>query len=87
MNAEPGVDEDGLAALEAAGRTVRRWAERHHYFGGVSAVGKKRSSGRPAAERRSARGSRGRLSGIQPTYPQAGQPGFLSTVPPAAGFE
>jgi gamma-glutamyltranspeptidase/glutathione hydrolase len=38
VNAEPGVDEPALAALEAAGRPVRRWAARHHYFGGVSAV-------------------------------------------------
>jgi len=36
-NAEPGADEDGLAQLEARGLTVRRWPERHHYFGGVSA--------------------------------------------------
>ncbi|HZS23493.1 MAG TPA: gamma-glutamyltransferase [Gaiellaceae bacterium] len=36
VNAEPGVDEAGLAALEEAGRAVRRWPERHHYFGGVS---------------------------------------------------
>ena len=40
VNAEPGVDEDGLARLEAGGRTVRRWPERHHYFGGVSAIGR-----------------------------------------------
>jgi gamma-glutamyltranspeptidase / glutathione hydrolase len=38
-NAEPGVDEGGLAQLEAQGLGVRRWPERHHYFGGVSAVG------------------------------------------------
>jgi gamma-glutamyltranspeptidase/glutathione hydrolase len=38
VNAEPGVDEDALAQLEASGRAVRRWPERHHYFGGVSAV-------------------------------------------------
>jgi gamma-glutamyltranspeptidase/glutathione hydrolase len=50
VNAEPGVDEDGLAALEAAGRTVRRWPEHHHYFGGVSAVGR---SGAAADPRRS----------------------------------
>jgi gamma-glutamyltranspeptidase/glutathione hydrolase len=50
VNAEPGVDEDGLAALEAAGRTVRRWPERHHYFGGVSAAGR---SGAAADPRRS----------------------------------
>ena len=28
----------GRAALEARGLTVRRWAARHHYFGGVSLV-------------------------------------------------
>jgi gamma-glutamyltranspeptidase / glutathione hydrolase len=39
VNAEPGVDERFLASLEDTGRTVRRWAGRHHYFGGVSAVG------------------------------------------------
>jgi gamma-glutamyltranspeptidase / glutathione hydrolase len=39
VNAEPGVDETFLTELEAAGRTVRRWAARHHYFGGVSALG------------------------------------------------
>jgi gamma-glutamyltranspeptidase/glutathione hydrolase len=40
VNAEPGVDEAFLASLEARGHVVRRWPERHHYFGGVSAVGK-----------------------------------------------
>ncbi len=40
VNAEPGADQGGLAALEAAGRTVRRWPERHHYFGGVSLIGR-----------------------------------------------
>jgi gamma-glutamyltranspeptidase / glutathione hydrolase len=50
VNAEPGVDEDALAGLEAAGRTVRRWSERHHYFGGVSAIGR---GGRAADPRRS----------------------------------
>jgi gamma-glutamyltranspeptidase / glutathione hydrolase len=50
VNAEPGADEDGLAALEAAGRTVRRWTERHHYFGGVSAIGR---TGAAADPRRS----------------------------------
>jgi gamma-glutamyltranspeptidase/glutathione hydrolase len=39
VNAEPGADEAALRALEARGRVVRRWPERHHYFGGVSAVG------------------------------------------------
>ena len=50
VNAEPGVDEAGLALLEAAGRAVRRWPERHHYFGGVSAVGR---AGAAADPRRS----------------------------------
>jgi gamma-glutamyltranspeptidase/glutathione hydrolase len=50
VNAEPEVDEDGLAALEAAGRAVRRWPERHHYFGGVSGVGR---TGAAADPRRS----------------------------------
>jgi gamma-glutamyltranspeptidase/glutathione hydrolase len=40
VNAEPGVDEAALASLEAAGRTVRRWPGLHHYFGGVSAIGR-----------------------------------------------
>jgi gamma-glutamyltranspeptidase/glutathione hydrolase len=40
VNAEPGVDASGLLLLEAAGRTVRRWPEQHHYFGGVSAWGR-----------------------------------------------
>ena len=50
VHAEPGVDEAGLAALEASGRTVRRWPERHHYFGGVSLAGR---SGAAADPRRS----------------------------------
>ncbi|TML27479.1 MAG: gamma-glutamyltranspeptidase [Actinobacteria bacterium] len=48
VNAEPGVDENALAALEEAGRTVRRWPAQHHYFGGVSLV----SRGGPAADPR-----------------------------------
>lgn len=47
VNAEPGADEDGLRALEAAGWTVRRWPERHHYFGGVSAIGRRGAAGDP----------------------------------------
>jgi gamma-glutamyltranspeptidase/glutathione hydrolase len=50
VNAEPGVDERALETLEAAGRDVRRWPERHHYFGGVSCVGR---SGAAADPRRS----------------------------------
>jgi gamma-glutamyltranspeptidase/glutathione hydrolase len=40
VNAEPGVDESFLSAIEARGHTVRRWPALHHYFGGVSAVGR-----------------------------------------------
>jgi gamma-glutamyltranspeptidase/glutathione hydrolase len=47
VHAEPGVDEDGLAALEATGRTVQRWPERHHYFGGVSLSGRSGASADP----------------------------------------
>jgi gamma-glutamyltranspeptidase/glutathione hydrolase len=60
VNAEPGVDEGGLAALEADGRSVRRWAARHHYFGGVSAVGR---SGAAADPRRSGAALEARAAG------------------------
>jgi gamma-glutamyltranspeptidase/glutathione hydrolase len=47
IDAEPGVDERALAELEAAGRTVRRWDRLHHYFGGVSCVGRTGAAGDP----------------------------------------
>jgi gamma-glutamyltranspeptidase/glutathione hydrolase len=47
VHAEPGVDETALDALEAAGRAVRRWPERHHYFGGVSALARTGGAGDP----------------------------------------
>jgi gamma-glutamyltranspeptidase / glutathione hydrolase len=50
VNAEPGVDERALEELEAAGLQVRRWADKHHYFGGVSLIG---SSGAAGDSRRS----------------------------------
>jgi gamma-glutamyltranspeptidase/glutathione hydrolase len=50
LNAEPGLDEAWLAGLEGVGWTVRRWPSRHHYFGGVSAVGR---AGAAADPRRS----------------------------------
>ena len=37
---EPGFDSEVLPALEAAGFTVRVWPARHHYFGGVSVIGR-----------------------------------------------
>ena len=50
VHAEPGVDEEALAQLEAQGLAVRRWPARHHYFGGVSCVGR---AGAAADPRRS----------------------------------
>jgi gamma-glutamyltranspeptidase/glutathione hydrolase len=50
VHVEPGVPEDGLAELERRGRSLRRWPTRHHYFGGVSAIGR---SGPAADPRRS----------------------------------
>jgi gamma-glutamyltranspeptidase/glutathione hydrolase len=50
VNAEAGVDEEALASLERDGRTVRRWPGLHHYFGGVSTVGR---TGAAADPRRS----------------------------------
>jgi gamma-glutamyltranspeptidase/glutathione hydrolase len=47
IDAEPGVDEAALAELEARGRTVRRWDRIHHYFGGVSCVGRAGAAGDP----------------------------------------
>jgi gamma-glutamyltranspeptidase/glutathione hydrolase len=47
VDAEPGVDERALAELEEQGRTVRRWDDIHHYFGGVSCVGRRGAAGDP----------------------------------------
>ena len=47
VHAEPGVDDGALAQLEAQGRTVRRWPAQHHYFGGVSVVGRSGCAGDP----------------------------------------
>ncbi len=47
VDAEPGVDEPALAALEERGRTVRRWDDIHHYFGGVGCVGRAGAAGDP----------------------------------------
>lgn len=47
VDAEPGVDETALVELESRGRTVRRWDRLHHYFGGVSCVGRDGAAGDP----------------------------------------
>jgi gamma-glutamyltranspeptidase/glutathione hydrolase len=47
VNAEPDVDEEALAVLEARGRPVRRWPALHHYFGGVSTIARDAMAGDP----------------------------------------
>ena len=47
VNAEPGVAEEALLELEALGHAVRRWPDRHHYFGGVSLVTRSGAAGDP----------------------------------------
>ncbi|MCS7006781.1 MAG: gamma-glutamyltransferase [Thermoleophilia bacterium] len=47
VDVEPGVDEEALLILEARGRTIRRWERLHHYFGGVSCVGRAGAAGDP----------------------------------------
>jgi gamma-glutamyltranspeptidase/glutathione hydrolase len=47
VDAEPGVDEPALMELEARGRSVRRWERFHHYFGGVSCIGRDGAAGDP----------------------------------------
>ena len=47
VDAEPGVDETALTTIEEHGRTVRRWDDLHHYFGGVSCVGRAGAAGDP----------------------------------------
>ena len=47
VNAEPGVDPQALAELEATGLHVRRWAAQHHYFGGVSLIARAGAAGDP----------------------------------------
>jgi gamma-glutamyltranspeptidase/glutathione hydrolase len=47
VNVEPGVDEAVVAELERRGRRVRQWPELHHYFGGVSVVGRRGAAADP----------------------------------------
>jgi gamma-glutamyltranspeptidase / glutathione hydrolase len=47
VNAEPGADEGALAELERRGLAVQRWPARHHYFGGVSLVGRAEAAADP----------------------------------------
>jgi gamma-glutamyltranspeptidase/glutathione hydrolase len=45
VEAEPGVEEAALDRLERGGWTVRRWAERNLFFGGVQAVARNPETG------------------------------------------
>ena len=47
LHAEPGVDENALAELASRGWRVRRWPSLHHYFGGVSLIGRSGAAGDP----------------------------------------
>jgi gamma-glutamyltranspeptidase/glutathione hydrolase len=47
VHAEPGMADSALEGLEHAGFQVRRWPGRHHYFGGVSVVGRAGAAGDP----------------------------------------
>jgi gamma-glutamyltranspeptidase / glutathione hydrolase len=50
VHLEPGFDDRVPELLEGAGFEIRLWSEQHHYFGGVSVVGR---SGAAADPRRS----------------------------------
>jgi gamma-glutamyltranspeptidase / glutathione hydrolase len=45
VEAEPGIDDAGLRALEEDGWKVQRWRERNLYFGGAQAVARDPASG------------------------------------------
>ena len=47
VHLEPGLGDEVISALEAAGYAVRVWPEPHHYFGGVSAVTPTAAAGDP----------------------------------------
>ena len=44
---EPGFDESASEALARIGYEVRRWPARHHYFGGVSGIGRRGAAADP----------------------------------------
>ncbi len=47
VHVEPGFDDRALDALSSDGLSVRRWPERHHYFGGVSVVARGEAAADP----------------------------------------
>ena len=49
VSAEPGVDPEALARLEAGGARVDRWTDRNMFFGGVQAVARNPDTGELSA--------------------------------------
>jgi gamma-glutamyltranspeptidase/glutathione hydrolase len=47
VHLEPGFPDEVAPALESAGYAVRAWPDRHHFFGGVSAVTRSGAAGDP----------------------------------------
>ncbi|MDQ3995286.1 MAG: gamma-glutamyltransferase family protein [Actinomycetota bacterium] len=47
VHVEPGLEPEALDALDDAGFEVRRWAARHHYFGGVSVIARNGAAADP----------------------------------------
>jgi gamma-glutamyltranspeptidase/glutathione hydrolase len=47
VHLEPGFEPEVRAGLEQAGYEVRAWPSLHHFFGGVSVVGRAGSAGDP----------------------------------------
>ena len=47
VHVEPDFPADASAALAADGWTIRQWRTRHHFFGGVSVVGRRGACGEP----------------------------------------
>lgn len=47
VHVEAGFGPETIGALESAGFEVREWPDRHHYFGGVSAVTRSAAAGDP----------------------------------------
>jgi gamma-glutamyltranspeptidase/glutathione hydrolase len=47
LHVEPGWSDETVDALHERGTPVKRWPERHHYFGGVSLVGREGAAADP----------------------------------------
>ena len=67
VQAEPGIDPQALARLEARGYTVVRWAERNLFFGGVHAVSATPRPGSCAAAATRGGAGRSRRLGLDAT--------------------